>query len=111
MDELIHGPDSISSAAVCLVRSLADLYDLLGLPHTLLDSDLGSSQAQWKWLARDVESLEVALCRRLLLLPQVSLTDDLRPAAEDLNDVAGALCDSYAEKWTAVHALDGRLQR
>lgn len=111
LGELLRGPEPIASAAVWVVRSLADLYTLFGLSHASLSCPPEPNRSQWAWLTQDAENLRVALRRRLLLLPEVSLAEDLTPGAEDLNVVAGSLRDFYSEKWTVVHALDGRMQR
>lgn len=98
------------AAAICLQRSIRELAEYLGLAPTA-DPPQPAVRSSWQWLAAGATSLGAALNRRLLLLPETPITDEMAPAEGAIAAIADALCTASAERRTARTAFTLWLQR
>ncbi len=102
--------DALLRAAVrCLQRSIFDLRALLSLTPTTGHLE-PTAHDRWSWLATNVTSLQAALNRRLLLVPEVSLSNDMVPTRDGILCAAKALCSASIEERTPRVAFDRWLQ-
>ncbi len=86
---------SVVAAAHAAARAVYQLAGDLRLPGDNLPS-LHEDGADW--LVQDVDTVEAAFARRLLLLPEIPLTDHGDPVDAALADVAVALERAYSEQ-------------
>jgi len=109
---LVSAPQPVDIAAAARRLALA-----LGRIRRLLQFEpadervAGSDRAGRSWYCADAASLDVALGRRLLWLPELDLDDDGLPRDDALNEVAPALRSAIAEGRTTAMAIGGWLER
>ena len=98
-------PAPLAAAGLCLGRALRQLDETLNL------RSFGGAMdtCDWEWCVSDAENLSVALSRRLLWLPELSLDDDGLPLDEI--HVARPLQEACAGKRSLGIAFEGWLQR
>ena len=98
-------PAPVAAAALCLRRALRQLDETLNLRS--VESEVDTSD--WEWCASNAENLSIALSRRLLWLPEVSLDDEGLPLDE--THVALPLREAWAGRRDLGTAFGGWLQR
>lgn len=82
----LREPLSLVSAGSCLQRSLAQIRATLNLTP-----EAKEEEEPWDWLFLQGLSLDAALNRRLLLLPNIAMGSDYVPAESGITRVAWAL--------------------
>ena len=95
----------VAAAALCLRRAVRQIDETLNLQAVegALDT------CAWEWFASDAENLSIALSRRLLWLPELTLDDDGQPL--DVIHVAPLLREACSGKRGLRLAFEGWLQR
>ncbi|MCX6011842.1 MAG: hypothetical protein NTV30_00200, partial [Chloroflexi bacterium] len=98
----------IQASVCCLKKSLKQLQKTLHLPltETYQHTDILKD-----FMLVNAENLVVALSRRLLCLPEISLQDNGLPLDNDLVKIAYLLRDACLEKQTLRAAFDGWLNK
>ena len=97
-------PQPISAAAQCLLRSVEQLQNMFTgqtLPPT----------RQQEWFTRNTDSLQTALGRLLLWLPEIPQEDAGQIGEANLPQVAPALCDAIAADRSLQAAFDTWLDK
>lgn len=96
------------AAAVCLGRALHQLCADLNIEERVGPP---SDPTLWSWLTAGVEEMNAALIRRLILLPQLDLTDAAEPTAEALTKVAEVLMTSSGSQADVRAAIEAWLNK
>ena len=99
------GSASLVAVTACLKRAVKHLNAFLN-PSLEADS-AESTETPWEWFTYEAENLSVALSRRLLWLPELSLRDDGLP--RDETAVAQVLMEAIEQKRTLHNAFAGWL--
>ncbi|HAY22928.1 MAG TPA: hypothetical protein DCY27_12365 [Desulfobacterales bacterium] len=99
------GPFSLVAAGQCLRRSLSQIRATLKLSP----ESAGQAEDPWNWLLLPGQSLEWALNRRLLLLPDIPLENDYVPTESEIGGVAQALREAGMQEDPLLRAFEGYL--
>ncbi|MHB9108548.1 MAG: AAA family ATPase [Armatimonadota bacterium] len=98
----------ITAAACCLLRALQRLRELLGLPGTPDTVPLLDRQLQQVCTTDSVKNLEHALCRTLLLVPEVMRSRESTQSCSS-PQLLTAIRESIADERTLERAFHGWL--
>jgi hypothetical protein len=101
-------PPSMSAGARCLHRSLDLLATAL---HLTLPHRIEGVQDRWSWFPWNVDTLETALSRRLLWLPDLKVDTNGMPAPESTTKIPSVLRDALSRARALEQAFDMWLDR
>ena len=101
------GVVSLVAATLCLKRAVGDLCEFLNPSLEPHSAEL--SYTAWDWFTHDVETLSLALSRRLLWLPELSLKDEGLPRDEVA--VAQFLRNAIEQERSLRTAFEGWLSK
>lgn len=100
----LQEPAPVAAAAACLRRSLEQIKSTLRLaPGAEADKD------HWRWLYQPGQTLETALNRRLVLVPEIPLKSDYLPEPAALPRVPEALKEASRASDPWVRAFESYL--
>ncbi|MGA9772307.1 MAG: hypothetical protein WBV94_24960 [Blastocatellia bacterium] len=103
-------PIPIRAAALCLQRTIEQIWQMLNTTQTETDVDTPATGQDELWLNLEHERLAVILSRRLLWLPEVRLGDDGSPEQSALPQIAPALRTLCAKGRTLRDTFEGWLE-
>lgn len=95
----------LEAATCCLRRTIRQLGKTLNLETSTASSDV----ERYKWFTHDAENLYIALNKRLLWFPELSLSDDGQPAEK--KQIAHLLCMAYVEERSLNTSFEAWLKK
>ena len=90
-------PAHIVASAKCLGRSVDQMLEALDLRDNSSQVESVATNP-WNWISFNSSNLMNSLCRRLLYLPEINLSDDYQPHENDLSNICKTLRDSIAQE-------------
>lgn len=103
-----HESLAAQAAACALGRSLLKLQQTLQIPASAVNN---KSSTSWGWLTQNSSNLTIALNKRLLWMPELSITDEGALGNQDGHGLASALCAACAEQRTFGTIWQGWLHK
>ena len=95
----------LAAAAFCLRRTIRQLGETLNLETSTASPHVN----RYKWFTHDAENLHIALNRRLLWFPELSLSDDGQPAEK--KQIAHLLCTACVEERSLNASFEAWLKK
>ena len=95
----------LAAAAFCLRRTVRQFGETLNLETSAASLYVN----RCRWFTHDVENLYIALSRRLLWFPELSLSDDGQPAEK--KQIAQLLCTACLEERSLNASFEGWLKK
>ncbi len=98
-------PAPLAAVASCLRRTVRQLGETLNLETSTVSLHVNS----YRWFIHDAENLHIALSRRLLWFPELSLSDDGQPAEK--KQIAQLLCTACVEERSLNASFEAWLEK
>ena len=98
-------PASLAAATCCLKRAIKQLDETLNLKTV----ETALPMRTWEWFTSGAENLSIALSRRLLWFPELSLGDNGQPSEEI--HIARFLCIAYNQERSLRTAFESWLNK
>ncbi len=96
---------SLAAAAFCLRRTVRQFGETLNLETSTTSLHVN----RYRWFTHDAENLHIALSRRLLWFPELSLSDDGQPAEK--KRIAQLLCTACVEERSLNASFEAWLKK